>query len=198
MEKYCKLCNNLLNISRTPLIKMNANDQSQIVTNTKTEKEYVELLKKLESDISLTPEEMNGIDIKELVKTDYYKQMQGKGKVRKIVSEILDNIQTSDENTQAYLVCENCYFSKPLTSDTHLFSKSSDGVVVYNDQSIDDLLRNKVYQMTLPRTRNFICTNNKCKSNTNPSDFPTEACFFRKHNTYAITMICTVCHTIKM
>ncbi len=196
MEQYCKLCNNLLNVSRVPAIKANENKNLQNVP--KTEAEYIAMLKKLENDEMLSPTEINAIDLKEMVKTEYYKQMQGKGKIRKLMTDMLDNAQTSDEDTQAYFVCENCFFSKPLTNETHLFAKSSDGVVIYNDQSTDDIMRNKVYQSTLPRTRNFICPNKTCKSNTHPNDFPTEACFFRKHNTYAIIMICTICHAVKI
>ena len=196
MAHYCDQCNNLLDISRKVIKK-----EKQLDTSTEKETEdttkYDDLIKKLENNEQLSPEELVNVNVKDLLKSEYYKQVQGKGKIRKLLMDMIDEAANSDENTQAYFVCKNCAYSKPIKSGTLIYTKNIE--TLETEESNDDytVYRNMKYQKIMPRTRNFACSNPTCISNTDKNT-PSEACFFRKHNSYELVMVCAYCSSIEI
>ena len=190
MALYCDKCNNLLDVSRS------SHKTNNDIAKQTSSIDYDEIIRKIENNEKISNADLMNFDMKELIKNDKYTQTQGKGKIRKILANLLDNAHNSDEDTTGYLLCENCGFNKKIDQNTVIFTKNSEGIV-YQECDDYDVYRNMVYQRTLPRTRNFKCPNKTCPTNTD-KDVPTEACFFRKHNSYVTIMICTTCHTLQL
>jgi hypothetical protein len=156
---------------------------------------YQEILKKLQNGEQPTEDELRSIDMKEIIKTEYYKKMNGKGQIKTTLINMIDDLSNSDTNTKVYHICNNCLFSKQLDPGFHVLTKNQEGVVSSHDYENEEVYRNMVYQRTKPRTRAFICPNKSCPSIAGSK--PSEACFFRKQGTYELIYVCTLCHTIK-
>ena len=78
-----------------------------------------------------------------------------------------------------------------LQPGTNLFSINFDtkSKTVYGD---DVVL--KCLNPILPRTRDYICPNSDCNSNTQ-TDSNKEAVFYRNNKDYNLKYICCLCHT---
>jgi hypothetical protein len=206
---FCEKCDNILDITRTMPIKNN----EEIDTDTDTPKnlssdeeeeeiknqnvDYETLLKKVEAGKKLSYDELSSINIKDLVKNDYYKKMAKKGEIKKNIIDMIDEMGNTDENVQAYLICKNCGFSKTIEAGLRILSKNPEGVISGHDYINEANYRNKVHIRTMPITRNFKCTNKDCP--VYKEGLAPEAIFFRKNNTtHQIIYVCKHCLTIKM
>jgi len=205
---FCDKCDNILDISRTNTkININAldttdtpkelSDSDNDDNENKVDVDYESLLKKIESGKKLTNDELKMIDIKDMVKNEYYKKMSKKGEIKKMLIEMIDDMGNSDDNTQAYLVCKNCGFSKNIDSGFRVLTKNPEGIVANHDYTNDAFLRTKIHIRTMPRTRNFNCPNKNCPVYKNK--LAPEAIFFRKNaKSYETIYACCHCRTIKM
>ena len=159
--------------------------------------DYESILQKIEMGNKLSNEDLQKIDIKELVKNEYYKKMVKKGEIKKSIIDMIDDMGNSDENTQAFMVCKNCSFNKNIESEFRILSRNPDGMTSSHDYINEAVYRNKVHIRTMPCTRNFNCPNKECpvyKNNVSP-----EAIFFRKNaNTHETIYVCKRCLTIKL
>jgi hypothetical protein len=174
-----------------------SSDTEGIEDDNVDEKNYGELLKKIENKEEINGNDLIDLDIKKLVKSKAYREIQGKGKIRKILSDLIENEKNSDENTTAYFYCDNCLWSTSIPNKTKILSVKSEGVdSMGNDYYDENVLRNFIFYPSLPRTRNFKCPNKKCRSHFGE---PSEACFFRKNQiSYDTIYCCSICHEIKM
>jgi hypothetical protein len=89
------------------------------------------------------------------------------------------------------LVCSTCGTEYLLNPETIIYSinfkKQSSS---YNDDDID--LR--LYDQTLPRTKDYICPNSKCETNDKKFDNANkEAVFYRAYQTYHMKYACLNC-----
>jgi len=163
--------------------------------NNAKKKDYVSILKKLENDEKLTREDLADMDMKELIQTEYYKELNGKGKIRKNLVDMIEDAHNSDGNTDAYFVCNNCMNTHNIPHGFCIYTKNQEKTSSLHEYDDEDVYRNMVYQRTIPRTRNFKCTNLNCPSIKD--NIPTEAVFFRKSGTYEVIMVCCACLQIK-
>ena len=216
---FCDNCDNILDISRavhferdiqesdTPdtVSSVSPEEQEQLKENLNlkdsTESndnyDYESFLKKIEAGEKVSNEELKSIDIKEMVKDEYYKKMLKKGEVKKKIIDMIDDMDNSDENKNAYLICNNCAFSKIIEPKFLVISKNPDGVVSYHDYINESNYRNRVHTRTAPCTRNFNCPNKECPVYKKKGLIP-EAVFFRKKPTgYDTIYVCKHCLTIK-
>jgi len=195
---FCEKCDNILDITRTKSSTLST--ELSTPTNVSTESEdieYEKILKKVEEGKKLTKDELASIDIKEMVKNEYYKKMAKKGEIKKLIMEMMEDMGNSDDNTQAYMVCKNCGYCKNIDPSFRVLSKNPDGMVTHRDYINDTNYRLKVHIKTMPITRNFNCPNKNCASNNGKIE--PEAIFFRKSaNTYETVYVCRRCLTIKM
>lgn len=220
MTEFCERCNNILDISRsisneymisdTPDTLSETTDTDNVtdaantdVTDTNTlgtvtdTTDYEDILRKIEKGQKLSEEEIMSIDIKELVQDDYYKKMGQKNKIKKIISDMIEDQDNADDKTQAYYVCKNCYYHKKIQPGTRVLSKNAESSGSNVDNIINEsTYRNRVHQRTIPSTRNFNCSNDKCPSHTNK--VASEAKFFRMAGTYNVVYVCVHCLTIKL
>ncbi len=121
--------------------------------------------------------------------------MNNKGKLKKQLIDMIDDMGNTDVNIHAYHMCSNCLYNVPVISGFHIMTKAPEGSTAVKEYEDLSKYRNFVYSNVYPRTRNFKCNNKEC--DTNKKGTPTEAIFFRIGDTYQVVYICTVCHDIK-
>lgn len=193
---FCENCDNMLDITRTQFNKED-NVSAPKPVSSERNVNYQELLKKVENNEKLSDEELNSIDIKELGNNEYYKKMNKKGEIKKRILEMIEDMKNSDENVQAYMICKNCGFTKPIKPQFKVFTKNPEGVTSSHDYVNESNYRNRLIMGTMPRTRNFNCPNKQCPVYTKNAS--PEAIFFRKSsNTYETIYGCVNCATFKM
>ena len=159
------------------------------------EKFYENIIKKVENNQFPSNDELSQIDVKKMIKTNYYRSLKTKSAIKKKLSDMIEDMGNSDENTSFMLFCSNCGYSRPLDPGFHILSKQPEGQASVHDYSDDSKIRNSIHCGIYPRTREFICPNKDCLSHK-PNN-PTEAVFMRDGNTYRIIYVCTSCLTIK-
>lgn len=158
---------------------------------------YEALLKKIEDGGKPTNEELREINIKDMVKNEYYKKMAKKGKIKKSITDMIDDLGNSDDNTNAFMVCNNCNYNKNIDPGFRVLSKNPENYIAHNDFVNEDAYRNKVHLRVVPSTRSFKCPNAKCPSKQ--KNVQSEAIFFRKNaGTHETVYVCKKCLTIKM
>jgi hypothetical protein len=85
-------------------------------------------------------------------------------KIKKKVYKNLNKNLTRDSN--AYFVCINCTNFEQIKPGTIIFSQSNSSI----NNNIDlTMCRDNIYDMTLPRDRNYTCPNNECPSHKDPT-----------------------------
>lgn len=84
----------------------------------------------------------------------------------------------------AYFICKFCKNNKPIKPQTLIYSKNYNTTIEVEDYTF------AVHDQTLPRTRNYICKNPKCKTHTDPQ---IKEAVLTKNSTEQIVYICTVC-----
>ena len=102
------------------------------------------------------------------------------------------NKQKDDLGNKFYFRCTNCSYIEQLRPNTLISKKTID---TSTDKIIDeDNYKNMIHDRTLPRTRKYVCPNDKCVSQKDYSK--REAVWFKPdHNTYKIIYVCSACQT---
>jgi len=98
--------------------------------------------------------------------------------------------KTITEHNLAYFKCNNCGYHEKIKPKTLIFSR------INNDKIQDIVVEDysyMIYDHTLPRTKEYQCSNSKCETHKKPA--LKEAVFFRASKSYQLIYICTVCQT---
>lgn len=156
---------------------------------------YEGVLTAVENEDPLTNDQLANIDIKKMIKAEYYQSLKSKSAIKKKILAMIEDMGNSDENTSFYLSCTNCGYYRALDPGFHILSKNPEGVPSIHDYSDESKIRNNIHTGIYPRTREFKCQNTKCASNTKGT--PTEACMIREGDTYKMIYVCTTCLDIK-
>ena len=182
--KFCKHCNYVLNISKTPI-----QNDDKIIYTIETMEQYLNYIKNVSEEVNQEVE----------LKIDYdtlkAKLMVKYRKNTKKVDEILTNYQTiknkTVENNSIYFICNNCNSSFEIEPGTIILSTNLD----VSNQTIQEYdFKLKVDDPTLPRTKDFICPNKECKSNDKKADgVEREAIIFRENKSFITRYVCTMC-----
>jgi hypothetical protein len=172
----------------------------KIIVGGNTEDKYADMINRLLNNDNVAEKEMINLDIESLVKSNVYKKLKHKQK-ELVYNKINDLIPKDDKKLvkeesnkqkldKAYFICKNCGNRKPIEPGTLIFSRvSSDVAQSYTSSDVNDMKFSDI----LPRTRKYICLNNKCESHTNLNK--REAVFFRINNSFKVKYICTTCGT---
>ena len=169
--------------------------ESEPERDDEAEEFYATILQAVENDQALTNEQLAQIDVKKMIKTDYYRALKSKSVIKKKILGMIEDMGNSDDNTTFYLFCTNCGYSRSLDSGFHILSKNPEGVASIHDYSDESKIRNAVHYGIYPRTREFICPNKECETHQKNND--TEAVFMRDEDTYRMIYVCTTCLSIK-
>lgn len=181
----CKHCNYSLNITKV----------STSSSNLKIIKSIDEFNKivKLENI-----EDTYDIQIDEESIKNYYNNLVTKKKLKaeerdKRISKFKSLKKNTNTSLKYNLECSTCGTIYPLQPGTVIYSFnsfSSKNNLLFDDESIDL----KLYDPTLPRTKDYICNNKDCKSHDKSFDNTLkEAVFYRSHNSYHLKYGCLVC-----
>jgi len=206
---FCPNCNNIFDVTKNPTNKTNKDinininiDETNINIDETNQaggsKDYLSIITKIINNEGLEKTEVEKILLDDLIKDVSYKKLSSSQKelvynkiqqmlpVDKELLQEQGGIVTPDK---AYFICKNCGFLKPISDNTLIFSRvSSDVSQSYTSSDVSEM----AYSDILPRTRKYICTNDKCVSHKDPSK--REACFFRMNNSYKIKYICLACN----
>ena len=181
--KFCKHCNYVLNISKTPLLLDN-----KVVYTIETMDQFLNYLKNVSTEIN------NEIEVKIDHETLRAKLMaKFKKNVKKVDEYMLQYTALKNKNvydSSIYFICQNCQSSFEIEPGTIILSSNLD----INNQKIQqhDLLF-KIMDLTLPRTKDFICPNKECESNKNTNLLNREAIIFRENKSFITRYVCTTC-----
>lgn len=211
---FCPNCNNVFDITRTSNQEGGMDDIESIDTATSDSSSitinqaggvkddvYDDMVKKLLHHEKVEVGDIEKLSLDDFVKSNAYKKLKHHQREyvynkfqdlipldkKKIIKE--DALkQTIDK---AYFICNNCGYLKPITEGTLIFSKvSSDVAQSYSTSDIKDMVHSDI----LPRTRKYLCPNNKCESHNNPEK--REASFFRMNNTFKVKYLCQACGAV--
>ena len=181
----CKVCNYSLTIS-----KVTSQDNSTIVN---TPAEFAKIFVKparskkpiIDVDIDMILELPFALDsLNALINKNGYKP-----EVAKMLTDKFNDIKKNTRPNTFCLKCTQCNenFVLPPGRIMSIKLKKSSGVVI--DNNIEDIIGD----YTFSRTKDFICTNEKCKV----EDHLKEAVIYRPNpNEYITNYICVNCHTI--
>ena len=200
---YCPNCHNILDVSKNPptnntsLQHFNAETPSTVSDENDEEKHltYVdEIVNKLLDNETVTNSMISNIRLDQITKSATYQDLAKKQKsqVQTKYAEIMEKI---GDSINAYYFCKNCLYSKPIDAKTLIIGRISAGTSA-NYVNIEKL-QNKRHSQILPYTRNYICVNSKCDTNSNDSNKKKtkEAVFYRIGNSLQVMYTCTVCGT---
>jgi hypothetical protein len=192
---FCDECQTLMNITAN-VSNTETSDitKTEISTTTPNSKKYYNITKEdldniLENnDIEYEVIEENYNDVLE---DEYFLSLTDNQRT-KIINRLLEKLNKKIKNSKKlvsskiyYFYCDNCGFNKEIPPKTLIYSNTT--------TEIDNNFINNKYDDTLPKTKNYNCVNDKCKTHKDPSI--KEATFYRINNTYNIRYICHICDT---
>lgn len=150
---------------------------------------YELLISKVENDQTLTDEELASINIKRMIKTDYYKSLKNKSVIKKKIIDMIEDMSNSDSNSDCYQFCCNCGFSRKTENGFVIATRYSKSGSINNENKFFDKhnVRNKKQIRTYRRTRQFKCGNPNCPSNNGK---PPEASMIREKGSYRMIYVC--------
>jgi hypothetical protein len=182
--KFCKHCNYVLNISKTPL-----NIDNKIVYTIETADQFLNYLKNISTETN------HDVDLKIDFEALKSKLMNKFKKNVKKVDEYMtqySTIKNKNIDTNIYFICQNCHSSFEIEPGTIILSTNLD---VNNQRIQEHDLSFKIMDPTLPRTKDFICPNKECESNKNLDLADREAIIFRENRSFITRYVCTTCTT---
>lgn len=193
---YCPNCYNILDVSKNPPTKntfqknitMTPSTVSDSESDNKQTSEVEIIINKILNNEPVTEAMMSNIRLDQLTKNNFYKTLAKKQKtqIQTKYQEVMDKI---GESTNAFFFCKNCYYSRSINSGELIMSRSSgnssSNYINYNK------LTHKQHSQILPHTRNYICINKKCDTNT--KNTTKDAVFYRLGPSMQVGYTCTVC-----
>ena len=187
---FCNYCQNLMNI--TSLISNNDESQTNTtITPSKkghyeiTEEDINNILKNDEIVFTISQESYD-----ELLENPIFFNLTGNQKTI-IMNRLMDKLSKNpkykniNKEKEYYYYCDNCGFNTKIPPKTLIYSNKT--------TEIDKNFINYKYDNTLPKSKNYNCPNDKCKTHLDVS--LKEATFYRINNTYNLRYICHSCDT---
>ena len=170
---FCPKCNFILDISN----KISNN----ILQDINTVEEFIDFF---ENDIELEHNYKTKFKLSDLEKNKNFLKLNDKNK-----KNILNNFKKINNMNNIYFFCNNCNYIEPIENGKILFTSSNNNINNINLPNDENI----ILDSTLPRTKDFICPNKKCISNSKKNNNK-EAIFFRSDpKSYNLIYICTSC-----
>ena len=178
---FCPECDSLLDINK---------QTSESTFNKNMDiKENETILKKMLNSEDITDKEVASVNIDIITETQTYLKLDKKTKqsINKKITDLINKLK----KTHGFIYkCHKCGYTKPLVEQTLIMSKiGNDSKAPITPQKIINVMNDKI----LPHTRNYICKNPKCISNTDITK--RDAVFFRLDNSLQTWYVCTACKT---
>ena len=180
MDKFiCKHCNFSLIIKKssdnTKISKIST--PTEFINSTKNEEQQ-------DYDITLDKTDLETFLTKKNTKPDEKKRL----------FELYDQMSNKKKTiTKFILKCSTCGSEYPLVPETTIYSLNfKKQQSSFNDDYIDL----KLYDPTLPRTKDYVCENSNCETNVKGFDTSRkEAVMYRSSGSYHMKYACVNCKT---
>jgi hypothetical protein len=185
---FCEKCRYLYNITKDVKAKQSGGKADELVSN---------IFDKYSKGEEITLKDVKKLSAADIFESDQFLALNKKEQKKFITAmrnldsrfgeEESDDEQTHKAGTNiAYFICKFCGNNKPIKPGTLIYSKS------YNTNltSEDENYTYAIYNVTLPRTRNYVCKNAKCE--THKDDSLKEA-VITKNSLYQVVQICCAC-----
>jgi uncharacterized protein YeaC (DUF1315 family) len=153
-----------------------SDDESTSKTRKKMNANYAEIIRLITSNEAYDEIELSNYNERELLKHPDFQKLSSKqrdlvlGAVQHMLPESDKRVKSSsiDTSGKLYYECHNCGTRAPVPAGTQIYRQS----VVEQSETVADLdqYRGMADDPTLPRTRNYICPNNKCISHKDPKE----------------------------
>jgi len=200
---YCKYCADSLEITKNANLetedrKKSINSPKELFDIYLEDSEYKKN-KFINSDyqysIIWSEDQINDLNLSELITEHNLNKITVDELKTNLIALYRQIIKMQKNISQFYLACTNCattYFLEPGTViDSINYEKSA----IINDEDV----KIRTSDPTLPRTKDYICPNSKCVTNTKKSDknilLEKEAVFYRSGKEFNIKYICCQCNT---
>jgi hypothetical protein len=200
---YCKYCADSLEITKNANLetedrKKSINSPKELFDIYLEDSEYKKN-KFINSDyqysIVWSEDQINDLNLSELITEHNLNKITVDELKTNLIALYRQIIKMQKNISQFYLACTNCattYFLEPGTViDSINYEKSA----IINDEDV----KIRTSDPTLPRTKDYICPNSKCVTNTKKSDknilLEKEAVFYRSGKEFNIKYICCQCNT---
>lgn len=200
---YCKYCSDTLEIIKNTNIANednmkaieSADELVEIFFSNSESKKNKYINSDSQYSIMWAESEIDSLNFKDILKTYDVSTMNSEELKTSLSNMYRQIVKFQKSISQFYLSCTNCattYYLEPGTViDSINFEKSA--------VSNDDDVRIRINDPTLPRTKDYICPNSKCVTNTKSNDTNVltekEAVFYRSGKEYNIKYICCQCNT---
>ncbi len=182
---YCPKCLNIYNITKS------------IKTQSGGNKTLIDIITKLLNNEDIDDKiKFSQDDIDELNHIQEYKKLTNKQKdyIYNFINEkITKKISNDKTNTpkNMYFICKNCGNTELIKESTMICSRENNINNISNDSNFN--VKEYLHMKILPRTRQYNCPNNNCKSHNSVTE--KSAIFMRLNNSYKIRYICESCET---
>jgi hypothetical protein len=177
---FCKKCNFVLNITKKQL-----NDEEKNNYKIATIEAFLNYIKYNITEANQTVEiKIDRESLKEKLISKFKKNPE---KVDELIKQY-DIISSKKNNFDVYLICNNCNSSYNINPKTVILKTNLEDT---GDQFKDINLDIKCQDPTLPRTKDYICHNEKCS--THKDLVNKEAIFYRQGSGYTLCYVCCIC-----
>ncbi len=188
---FCPNCNNVFDVTKDPHAEKHQKGGER--------NKYESIIEKIIKNEDVSESDVIKLNLDILTKEPSFKKLNQKQKelIHNKIQELLPidkkiiKEKTDTVINHAYFICRNCGFLKPISDETLIFSRVSGDISQSYSPADASTLDSMANSDILPRTRKYVCTNEKCISHTDPSK--KEAVFFRMNNSYKPKYICLAC-----
>ena len=171
---FCPKCHFSFDIRKSSNVTI---DEKNVI------KKVADIFKKLENkeDLSIYKSD---IKIDEIIKNNKYKKLSEEDKTN------LNKLYEEGTMSGVEFKCTNCNYSHEIKESILLYEFDTND----KNEKIKTIDENKLIckNPILPRTHDYICKNNSCKTNKEKND--KEAVFYRENNSMKVNYICCICY----
>ena len=169
---FCPKCNFMLDICN----KISNN----IISEINSVEEFIELFNNI-NDLDFNYKFK--FKLNDLEKNKNFLKLDQKNK-----DNLIKNYKKIYNTNNVYFFCNNCNYIEPIENGKILFTSNVNNTInIPNDENI-------ISDKTTPRTKDFICPNKQCITNSKKK-VDKEAIFFRPDpKSYKLIYICTSCN----
>jgi hypothetical protein len=183
---FCSVCDSLLNIS----ISDNPNSAKNKDSDNLKEKSPINMNDIIDKLFNDEKYDFSDVNLETISSSDEYMQLSKDKKTK--LNKKIEQLQSAryDNSSNVFMHCRLCsesYKMKPITLISSKINERMQSSSYYNS----DRYKNNIYNRILPRTKNYVCPNDKCPGIKNEKLH--EAVFDRIGDSMKVMYTCVGC-----